>query len=133
MGEFESAEGSVCSGLPGAYLLNSNQHDLGSGDVWRTIMSDYSLVFPDGFEGYAWELEPKGWFNEARLEFQGRLYRLMFYDPTRLSQDIDDELQRGGVFFEPNLVVVPTVNRQNMEKAAAQLVQHARLGSLVAE
>ena len=96
-------------------------------------MSDFSLIFPEGFGDYAWELEPKGMFNEARLEFQGCRYRLMFYDSVRLGQDIEDELQRGGVFFEPNLVVVPTVTRQNMNKAAAQLVKQARLGSLVAE
>jgi hypothetical protein len=119
--------------LPGAYPLNWNQHEPGIGGVWGANMSDFSLIFPEGFEDYAWELEPKGRFNEARLEFQGCWYRLMFYDPVRLGQDIEDELQRGGVFFEPNPVVVPTVTRQNMDKAAARLVRQARLGWLVAE
>jgi hypothetical protein len=96
-------------------------------------MRDFSLIFPEGFDDYAWELASKGVFNEARLEFQGRWYRLMFYDPVRLGQDIEEELRRGGVFFEPNLVVVPTVTRQDMENAAEQLVKQARLGSLVAE
>jgi hypothetical protein len=96
-------------------------------------MSGSSLIFPDEFEQYAWELESKGWFGEARLEFQGRRYRLTFYAPTRLGQEIEEELQRGGFFFEPNLVVVPTVTRQNMEKAAAQLVEQGSLGSLVPE
>jgi hypothetical protein len=96
-------------------------------------VSDFSLIFPEGYEDYAWELESKGCFSEVRLEFQGRRYRLTFYDPARLGQDIEDELQRGGVYFEPNLVVVPAVTRQNMEKAAAQLMKQARLGSLVAE
>jgi hypothetical protein len=96
-------------------------------------VSDFSLIFPEGYEDYAWELESKGCFSEARLEFQGRRYRLTFYDPARLGQDIENELQRGGVYFEPNLVVVPAVTRQNMEKAAARLMKQARLGSLVAE
>jgi hypothetical protein len=96
-------------------------------------MSDSSLIFPDGFEQYARELESKGYFSEARLEFQGRRYQLTFYDPARLGQDIEEVLQRGGIFFEPNLVVVPAVTRQNMEKAATQLVKQASLGSLVAE
>jgi hypothetical protein len=68
-------------------------------------MSDSALIFPDGFEHYAWELESKGWFGEAS----------------------------GGILFEPNLVVVPAITRQNMEKAAAQLAKQAALGSLVAE
>ena len=96
-------------------------------------MSDSSLIFPDEFEQYAWESESKGWFGEVRLELQGRRYRLTFYDPARLVQEIEKELQRGGTFFEPNLVVVPSVTRQHMEKAAAQLVKQAGLGLLVAE
>jgi hypothetical protein len=96
-------------------------------------VADVSLIFPEGFGDYAWELESKGWFNEARLEFEGRVYRLVFYDPVRLGRDIGDEMQRCGVFFEPNLIVVPTVTRQNMEKAATLLVNQAHLGSLVPE
>jgi hypothetical protein len=66
-------------------------------------MSDSSLIFPDGFEQYAWELDSKGRFSD------------------------------GGIFFEPNLVVVPTVTPQNMEKAAVHLVKQASAGSLLAE
>jgi hypothetical protein len=61
------------------------------------------------------------------------MYRLAFYDPVRLGQDVEEELQHGGFFFEPNLVVVPSITRQNMEKATAQLVNQAGLGLLVAE
>jgi hypothetical protein len=94
-------------------------------------MSVPSLIFPDEFDEYTWELESKGCFSEARLEFQGRCYRLSFYDRARLGQEIDEELRRGGLFFEPNLVVVPAVTRQNMEKAAAKLVEQGNLGSMV--
>ena len=96
-------------------------------------MSDSSLIFPDGFEQYAWELESKGWFSGALLQLQGRRYRLTFYDPARLGQDIEEALRNGGIFFEPNLVVVPAVTPQNMEEAAVQLVKQASAGSLLAE
>jgi hypothetical protein len=96
-------------------------------------VTDYSLVFPEGFDDYAWEVESKGWFGEARLTFMGRSYRMNFYEPVRLAQEIEAELERGSPFFEPNLVVVPSVTRQNMETAVEFLVQSGQLSSLVAE
>jgi hypothetical protein len=94
---------------------------------------DYSLVFPEGFDDYAWEVESKGWFGDARLAFMGRSYRMNFYEPVRLAQEIEDELKRGRPFFEPNLVVVPSVTRQHMEAAVEFLVEYGQLRSLVTE
>jgi hypothetical protein len=56
-----------------------------------------------------------------------------FYEPVRLAQEIEDELERGSPFFEPNLVLVPSVTRQHMETAVEHLVQSGQLSSLVAE
>jgi hypothetical protein len=58
---------------------------------------------------------------------------MTFYDPVRLRQEIEDDLQRGSVFFEPNLVVVPSVTRQNMEKAVRTLIQSGDVSALSAE
>jgi hypothetical protein len=96
-------------------------------------VTDYSLVFPEGFDDYAWEVESKGYLVDARLKFMGRSYRINFYEPVRLAQDIEAELERGSLFFEPNLVVVPSVTRQNMETAVEFLVQSGIVSSLVAE
>lgn len=96
-------------------------------------MTNYSLILPEEFDDYASEVESKGWFSDARLHCQGRQYGLTFYDPVRLGQEIEGELQRGGVFFEPNLVVVQSVTRQNMEKAIDILIQSGSVGSLIAE
>jgi hypothetical protein len=43
------------------FIEDDDVDDLGSGGVWRTIVSDFSLNFPEGFEDYAWELVYKGW------------------------------------------------------------------------
>ena len=96
-------------------------------------MTDYSLIFPAEFDDYASEVESKGWFSDVRLNFRGRRYGLTFYDPVRLGQEIEGEHQRGDVFFEPNLVVVRSVTRQNMEKAVEILIQSGRVNSLIAE
>jgi len=96
-------------------------------------MSNFSFVLPADFDDYAWEVEAKGWFSEARMTVSGKHYRLNFYDPVRLAQTIEGDLQEGPVFFEPNLVVVPTVTKSNMERAVKLLIQSGQLASLVAE
>ena len=96
-------------------------------------MLEYSLQFPAGFDEYAWEVEAKGWFSEAVLLVGTRRFRLNFYDATRLAQEVASDLENSGVFFDPNLVVVNPVTRQEMEKAARQLVHSGRLDELVPE
>lgn len=96
-------------------------------------MTDGSLVFPEGFDDYAFEVESKGWFAGATFAFLGKKRRMTFYDPFRLRQDIEEELQGGRFFFEPNLVVVPSVTRENMEKAVKALIQSGDVSALSAE
>jgi hypothetical protein len=85
-------------------------------------MKKHSLDFPEGFDDYASEVESKGWFGEARLSFQGKRYRLNFYDPVRLGQEIEAEIRRGRLFFEPNLLVIHSVTRSSMESAVVTLL-----------
>jgi hypothetical protein len=56
-------------------------------------MTEHRVEFPEGFEGYAWEHEAKGWLQGAVAIIDGRRYALTFYDPTRLSQDIEARLR----------------------------------------
>ncbi len=96
-------------------------------------MSSFALQFPKDFHEYEWEVKAKGFFSEARLSSSGRQYRLNFYDPVRLRQEVESELQRGNVFFEPNLVVVNSVTRADMERAVEVLVQSGMESFLIAE
>jgi hypothetical protein len=96
-------------------------------------MAGYSLILPEDFDEYEWEIISKGWFGGARLNVSGKEYRLIFYDPVRLGQTIEDELQRGEAFFEPNLIVVRSVTRSNMEGAVELLVGSGQTSSLIAE
>lgn len=66
--------------------------------------------------------EVKGWLDGVIVHVQARRYRLVFYDPVRLSQEISDELAAGRVFHEPNLIVVPSVNQAEIERAIRDLV-----------
>jgi len=95
-------------------------------------MSSFTLVLSEDFDDYEWEVEAKDCFTEAKLSASGKNYRLNFFESVRLQLEIKSDLERAGVFFEPNLVVVSSVTRANMERAAEVLVQLA-LESLVAE
>lgn len=96
-------------------------------------MSNFSFALPSDFADYEWEVTAKGCFSEARISVAGKQYRLNFYDPVRLGQEIESELERGGVFFEPNLVIVRSVTRVDMQRAAEQLVQSDQLALLISE
>lgn len=80
-------------------------------------MSSFSLIFPDDFDDYAWEVEAKGWFNDVVVETDGQRFRITFYDIARLSQDIEDELSANAAFVEKNVVVVRNVTRVAIEQA----------------
>lgn len=94
---------------------------------------DHTLVFPPHYEEYAWEAETKGWLRGTVAVFKGRKYRIEFYDPTRLAQDIASELSHKRVFLERNLLVIPAVTRANIEAAIADIAKTRRYVDLVAE
>lgn len=99
------------------------------GQIGEGGMSKYELKFPDWYDDLAWEHESKGWLEDVVVTCNGVSYRLAFYSPTRLRQDIECELHDSIVFFEPNLVVVPDVNRQCIEAAIDLLVRTGEIGA----
>ena len=69
--------------------------------------------------------------SAAAIFVSGTRYQLNFYDPVRLGQEIESELERGSIFFEPNLVVVKSVTGSHMEEAARQLAESDQVKFLV--
>ena len=90
-------------------------------------MMTYKVILPSDFDEYSWEVEKKGWFDFASVEFDGLMIKLSFYDPIRLKQDIEAELSKRRVFFEKNMVVVPIVNRDSIEAAVKFLYESGNL------
>ena len=82
-------------------------------------MSSCSFALPSDFADYEWEVTAKGCFSEARITVPGKQYRLNFYDAARLGPEIESELENGDAFFEPDLVIVRSVTRTEMERARA--------------
>ena len=94
---------------------------------------DFSFDLPADFADYEWEVTAKGHYPDARMTVTAKQYRLNFYDTVRLSQEVQSELERGRVFFVPNLVIVQSVTRADMEHAAQELALSGHAASLAEE
>lgn len=91
--------------------------------------SEFELRLPPDFEDGLWD--SKGYFEGAELVVEGKEYRLVFYNPVRLMQDAQEEVASVGSFFEPNLIVVESVKRDNMRKAVERIIKRRDVKKLV--
>jgi hypothetical protein len=66
------------------------------------------------------ETEARGYLP-ATLSDGRREIDVVFYDPTRLAQDIEAEVRSRARFASPPIVVVPSVTRSAVEEAAQAL------------
>ncbi|MCE7984853.1 MAG: hypothetical protein DYG89_27080 [Caldilinea sp. CFX5] len=81
------------------------------------------LLLFDGFnERDRFEIKHKGWFS-AEVEILGQhRYAVNFYDCTRLTQEVNDGVERGiPCLGEPGMIVVKEVTIETMEAALAYL------------
>jgi hypothetical protein len=91
-----------------------------------TSLQQYTIEFPDWYDDRAvFEVTPKGWLDGIVVQLaDGSRYQLCFYDPVRLQQTLNDDVELGKPFFaEPNLVIVPEITTKAVEAAVAGLVR----------
>jgi hypothetical protein len=89
-----------------------------------TQVAPFTVVFPDWYDDRAeFEFTAKGYLPDVEVRLDdGSRYRLFFYDPVRLSQDLDEEALNDKPYrAEPGLVVVPEISRDGIQKAVAGL------------
>jgi hypothetical protein len=84
-------------------------------------MKKYIIKIEKDFSEYAWEVELKGCL-EVDIQIFDKLYTFNFYDPIRLKQNIEDDLRSNQYFFSENLVVLPKVNLDNIEKFIENII-----------
>jgi len=96
-------------------------------------MKKFFLLLPENFCDHEWEIESKGWYQGAILMTGGKKYQLTFYDPVRLNEDIQYDIENQCVFFEKNLVVISVVNKKNMEMALEFLMETGQVKILIPE
>ena len=93
----------------------------------------YEVCFPEYFDEVVWEIEAKGYFADLTILSQGRRYRPVVYDRTRLAQEVADELATEGVYSERSLVVVERITRASIEEAVAKLAAAGFQGLVAAD
>ena len=95
-------------------------------------MSKYKISYGE-YEEYAKAyMEIKGWTSVVELQVEGSTYQLNFYDPVRLAQCINDELDNKDVcFFEENLIIVENVTEENIRRAIETIIAQKRISKLV--
>jgi hypothetical protein len=92
------------------------------------------LVFEEAFdERRAFEATARGYLGDTVVELpDGTCYAVVFYDPVRLQQDLEEELAQGNPYIaEPGMIVVPEVTLGNMEQAVANLYREGFFSSFV--
>jgi len=92
-----------------------------------------TLLFPYGFnERDAFEIEQKGYYDHAIIQLpSGARVRVCFYDPVRLSQDLEAAQESGEVCIaQPGMIVIPNVTREYMERAVKQLYEEGYFNTL---
>ena len=91
-------------------------------------MKNYKIKLPDDFNEYAWEIESKGCL-EIDIEIYANVYTFNFYDPVRLNQTIQDDWDSNQYFFYENMVVIPSVNIENIESFIKNIINTPYLTS----
>ena len=68
------------------------------------------------------ERPDKGWLNDVIVTLDnGDTYNLSFYDPVRLSQELEDEVEAGNAgVLDKGLMVIPSVTKTHIELAIKQ-------------
>lgn len=79
------------------------------------------LVLPEDFANYSWEVESKGVFWDAVIQRGERRVAVTFYDPTRLTQDVNEELASENEVLLSHVIVLTKVTLAEMERSVANL------------
>ena len=75
------------------------------------------LILPPDYEDYDWDIEDKGFFEHGSVRIGDRLVAVTFYDLARLQQEVSSDLDADRLFWAKRLLVVTTVNVENMRRA----------------
>ncbi len=84
---------------------------------------EYPLNLNDNFESF--ERECKGWLSDVIVNLDdGSRHKLFFYDPVRLTQDLEADVKSGKAgITEKNLFVVPKVTEKYIEASIKQAIR----------
>ena len=90
-----------------------------------TTLLEPIISFPEGFEErLELEMTARGYLSSVVVQLGEEQYRLFFYDPVRMQQDLEEEIKLGRSYLaEPNVVLLPEITTENIKKAILGLYQ----------
>ena len=91
------------------------------------------LHFREPFETVAWEVSAKGYYGGVTVELEdGSRYSVYFYEPVRLAQDLESEVESGGACIaEPGMIIIPEINEENIRRAIKELNKEGWFNQMV--
>ncbi|WP_086827949.1 hypothetical protein [Allokutzneria sp. NRRL B-24872] len=96
------------------------------------MTEQWVLVPPENFEDHDWLVaESRGVFLAGHLGHGDRRFPVIVYDRHRLALDAERETVVG-LFYEPNLILVPEVTEESVTKELDRLARNGRLDWLLA-
>ncbi len=91
-----------------------------------TATRPFVVHFPEDFDAQSeFETPSRGYLSDVVVETnKGARFKLFFYDPVRMRQDLEAAVSMGKPYLaEPNTVLLPEVTVENIEKAVQGLWQ----------
>ncbi|MET1536889.1 hypothetical protein [Burkholderia sola] len=86
-------------------------------------MRKIKITYPGWYDELAeFEHAEKGFLEGVLVTSEEGDIMLNFYDAVRFVQDATDGVRDDGFFYMPNIVVVESVSRRNIEAAAQRIV-----------
>jgi hypothetical protein len=85
-------------------------------------MPAYQLKFPNDYDEEEWIYKEKGYVIVNIIYDDGSITEFQFYDPVRYSQEISDEILRTGFFFEKNIIVIESVEKDKISLALENII-----------
>lgn len=81
---------------------------------------DAKYYFDDDL--YQLEVESRGCLLNIIVEFSNNIkYKISFYDISRFSQDVAEELQQSSFFYEENIIFLTRITKDNIIRTINEL------------
>ncbi len=85
---------------------------------------NYTIYFIEEYYDslFQFKTEAKGYFYGVTVALNnGKIYGLNIYNSTRLKQDVDDEIEAYGFFYEENIVFLKNIDKDSIIEGVKKL------------
>lgn len=117
-GEWKTAEETESISIMVFIILKLNVNKIMSNKFPKIYDAKY--YFDDDL--YQLEVESKGCLLNIIVEFSNNIkYKISFYDISRFSQDVAEELQQSSFFYEENIIFLTRITKENIIRTINEL------------